>query len=123
MGGHSKISLKGAQFPKDATLFAVFFYVRHTMSYHDQEEIMVERRVIVDHATLNRWVVQFEPLTAEVKRLLKFTENEASLARLRRPPTDGVVGEGLDQESDANKSLPSREICEAADQQYMSGSS
>ena len=50
------ISFKGAQFPKDVILFAVFFYVRYTVSYRDLEEILAERDVQVDHATLNRWV-------------------------------------------------------------------
>ena len=52
------ISFKGAQFPKDVILFAVFFYVRYTVSYRDLEEIMAERGVNVDHATLNRWVAK-----------------------------------------------------------------
>ena len=34
------------------------------MSYRDLEEIMAERGVTVDHATLNRWVVKFSPLIA-----------------------------------------------------------
>lgn len=33
------ISFKGAQFPKEAILFEVFFYVRYTVSYHDLEEM------------------------------------------------------------------------------------
>ena len=48
------LSFKGAQFPRDVILFAVFFYVRCTASYRDLEEIMAERGVTVDHATLNR---------------------------------------------------------------------
>jgi putative transposase len=52
------ISFKGAQFPKEVILFAVFFYVRYTVSYRDLEEIMAERGVLVDHATLNRWVAR-----------------------------------------------------------------
>jgi len=35
-----------------------FFYVRYTGSYRDLEEILEERGVKVDHATLNRWVVR-----------------------------------------------------------------
>lgn len=53
------ISLKGCHFPKDAVLYAVYFYLRYTMSYRDLEEIMAERGVRVDHATLNRWVVKY----------------------------------------------------------------
>jgi transposase-like protein len=34
-----------------------YFYVRYGVSYRDLEEIMEERGVNVDHATLNRWVI------------------------------------------------------------------
>ena len=53
------ISFKGTHFPKDIILFAVFFYVRYGVSYRDLEEIMEERGVKVDHATLNRWVINY----------------------------------------------------------------
>ena len=53
------LSFKGAQFPKDVILHAVFFYVRYGVSYRDLEEILAERGVRVDHATLNRWVLKY----------------------------------------------------------------
>ena len=37
------ISFKGAHFSKDVIVFAMFFYVRYTVSYRDPEEIMAER--------------------------------------------------------------------------------
>ncbi|TXL23770.1 IS6 family transposase, partial [Methylococcaceae bacterium HT2] len=55
------LSFKGAHFPKDVILYAVFFYVRYGVSYRDLEEIMEERGVAVDHATLNRWVIRYSP--------------------------------------------------------------
>ena len=58
------ISFKGAHYPRDVILFGVFFYVRYPVSYRDLEEIMAERGVIVDHSTLNRWVVRYSPLIA-----------------------------------------------------------
>jgi len=58
------ISFKGNHFPKDVVLFAVFFYVRYPVSYRDLEEILQERGVDVDHATLNRWVVRYSPAIA-----------------------------------------------------------
>ncbi|WP_282610811.1 IS6 family transposase [Pelagibius sp. Alg239-R121] len=58
------ISFKGNHYPEDEILFAVYFYVRYTVSYRDLEEIMAERGVSVDHSTLNRWVVKFSPLVA-----------------------------------------------------------
>ncbi len=48
------VSFKGAQYPKDVTLFAALLYVRYGVSYRDQEEITAERGVSVDHTTLNR---------------------------------------------------------------------
>ena len=58
------VDFKGSHYPKDVILYAVFFYVRYAVSYRDLEEIMVERGVAIDHATLNRWVVKYSPLIA-----------------------------------------------------------
>ncbi len=59
------LDFKGAHFPKSVILYAVFFYVRYPGSYRDLQEIMAERGVNVDHATLNRWVVRYAPLIAD----------------------------------------------------------
>ena len=59
------IDFKGVHYPKSVILHAVFFYVRYAVSYRDLEEILAERGVSVDHATLNRWVVKFAPLIAD----------------------------------------------------------
>lgn len=58
------ISFKGCQFPRHVILHAVYFYLRYAVSLRDLEEILAERGVIVDHATLNRWVVKFSPMIA-----------------------------------------------------------
>ena len=47
------ISFKGVHFPQEIILYAIFFYVRYSVSYRNLEEIMEERGVKVDHATLN----------------------------------------------------------------------
>ncbi|TRD16121.1 IS6 family transposase [Palleronia caenipelagi] len=65
------IDFKGAHYPKEAILYAVFFYVRYAVSYRDLEEIMAERGVPVDHATLNRWVVKYAPLIADAAQQRK----------------------------------------------------
>ena len=63
------ISFKGAYFPEGIILYAVFFYVRYGVFYRDPEEVMEERGVQVDHATLNRWVINYSPLiSAEAKK-------------------------------------------------------
>lgn len=46
-------------------LHAVFFCIRYAVSYRDLEEILFERGVTVDHATLNRRVMKFAPLMAD----------------------------------------------------------
>lgn len=69
------ISFKGAHFPQDIILQAVFFYLRCSVSYRDLEEIMAERGVPVDHVTLNRWVERCAGLVADD-------------ARRRKQPTD-----------------------------------
>ena len=58
------IDFKGSHYPRSVILYAVFFYVRYSVSYRDLEEIMQERGVNVDHATLNRWVVKYSPQIA-----------------------------------------------------------
>ena len=63
-GECTMISFSGCHFPKEAILYAVFFYVRYGVSYRDLEEIMAERGVDVDHTTLNRWVIKYAPLIA-----------------------------------------------------------
>ena len=58
------IAFKGSHLPKNVILYAVFFHVRYAVSYRDPKEIMAERGVNVDHATLNRWVVNHASLIA-----------------------------------------------------------
>ena len=38
--------------------------MRYKLSFRDLEEMMAERGVRVDHATINRWVVKFAPMLA-----------------------------------------------------------
>lgn len=65
------IDFKGCHYPKTVVLYAVTFYLRYPVSYRDLEEIMQERGVDIDHATLNRWVVKFSPRIATQARLRK----------------------------------------------------
>lgn len=58
------VDFKGAQLPKRVILHAVFFYVRYPVSYRDLQEILAERGIAVDHATLNRGVVRYSPQIA-----------------------------------------------------------
>ena len=53
---------KGCHFPNCIVLQAVYWYLRYALSYRDIEELIQERGVDVDHATLQRWVVKYTPI-------------------------------------------------------------
>src|SRR2546425_1982159 len=59
------ISFKGAHFPPDIILMGVRWYVAYPLSYRHVEELLEERGVPVDHATIQRWVVKYSPLLEE----------------------------------------------------------
>lgn len=47
---------KGHCFPGAVILQAVYFRLRFSLGYRDVEELLSIRGVIVDHATIQRWV-------------------------------------------------------------------
>jgi len=55
------IDFKGSHFEKEIILWGVRWYVAYLISYRQLEEMMQERGVSVDHATLNRWVIKYGP--------------------------------------------------------------
>ena len=55
------ISFKGAHFPQDIILMGVRWYMAYPLSYRHVEELMQQRGVSVDHATINRWVLKYSP--------------------------------------------------------------
>jgi putative transposase len=59
------ISFKGAHFPQEVILMGVRWYLAYPLSTRHVEELMAERRVEVDHATINRWVIKYSPLLEE----------------------------------------------------------
>ena len=59
------ISFKGAHFPPEIMLMGVRWYVAYPLSYRHVEELMEERGVPIDHATIQRWVVKYSPLLEE----------------------------------------------------------
>ena len=63
---------KGCHFPSEVILETVRYYIAYKLSYRDIEEIQLERGVVVDHATINRWVLKFTSiLEHEVRRRKK----------------------------------------------------
>jgi transposase-like protein len=60
------ISFKGAHFPQEIILMGMRWYVADPLSYRHVEELMEERGVPIDHATIQRWVVKYSPQLEEV---------------------------------------------------------
>ncbi len=52
----------GGHFPKCIVLQSVFWYLRYSLSHRDIEELMKERGIELDHATVQRWVVKYTPI-------------------------------------------------------------
>jgi putative transposase len=67
------VSFKGAHFVRDIILTCVRWYLAYPLSYRQVEELMEERGVSVDHATINRWVLKYSP------------QLEATFHRRKRP--------------------------------------
>src|SRR4030095_3984815 len=59
------INFKGAHFPQDIILMGVRWYGAYPLSYRHVEELMEERGVPIDHATIQRWVVKYSPQLEE----------------------------------------------------------
>ncbi|WP_227876485.1 DDE-type integrase/transposase/recombinase [Photobacterium frigidiphilum] len=47
--------------PTNSFLPAIRWYVAYKLSYRDIEELLAERGVRVDHATIHRWVLEYAP--------------------------------------------------------------
>ena len=67
------IDFKGAHFPPEVILMGVRWYVAYPLSTRHVEELMQERGVSVDHATVNRWIIKYSP------------QLEAAFHRRKRP--------------------------------------
>jgi transposase-like protein len=59
------INFKDALFPQDIILMGVRWYGAYPLSYRHVEELMEERGVPIDHATIQRWVVKYSPQLEE----------------------------------------------------------
>jgi len=54
---------------------AVRWYFAYALSYRDIEELLKERGVEIDHATVNRWVIEFGPQLSAVFKKRKAAVN------------------------------------------------
>ena len=60
--------LKRLHFPLEIMLVCVRWYAAYPLSLRNLEEMMAERGVIVDHATVHRWSLKILPVLAKVFR-------------------------------------------------------
>jgi transposase-like protein len=52
---------KGRHFDRSVILLCVRWYLAYNLSLRNLEEMMAERGISVDHATIGRWVVSYSP--------------------------------------------------------------
>ena len=63
--------IKRMHYPLGVMLTCVRWYVAYPLSLRDLEEMMAERGVSVDHATVHRWAIKIVPVLAAVFRRRK----------------------------------------------------
>ena len=56
---------KGRHFDRSVILLCVRWYLAYKLSLRNLEEMMAERGISVDHATVHRWTVHYAPLLLE----------------------------------------------------------
>ena len=56
---------KGRHFDQSVILLCVRWYLAYSLSLRDLEEMMAERGISVDHATIHRWTVHYAPQLLE----------------------------------------------------------
>src|SRR5918998_6804146 len=52
---------KGRHFDRSVIRLCVRWYLAYSLSLRDLEEMMAERGISVDHATIHRWVIRYSP--------------------------------------------------------------
>ncbi len=65
------ISYARYQFPAEIIRYAVWLYLRFTLSYRDVEELLAERGIETSYETVRRWVMKFRPAFARNLRRLR----------------------------------------------------
>jgi putative transposase len=58
------ISYARHRFPPDVIRYAVWLYLRFTLSYRDVEDLLEERGFDISNETIRRWVLEFGPAIA-----------------------------------------------------------
>ena len=89
--------VKGRQFDRSVILLCVRWYLAYGLSLRDLEEMMAERGIAVDHATIHRWLIRYSPELLQRRPgrraayygyspLLRQHRRDARVAFLHRPP-------------------------------------
>src|SRR3954469_23218823 len=65
------VSYARHQFPPETIRYAVWLYLRFTLSYRDVEELLAERGISVAYESVRRWVIKFGPMFARKLRRLR----------------------------------------------------
>src|SRR4051794_2783994 len=81
---------KGRHFEATLIVQAVSWYLRYPLSYRDIEEMLLERGLTVDHATINRWVLAYAPAIERRLRMFRKMLQEEPLLAPDRIGTDGA---------------------------------
>ena len=63
--------LKRLHYPLEIMLMCARWYAAYPLSLRNLEEMMAERGVVVDHATVHRWALKILPVLAQVFRRRK----------------------------------------------------
>jgi transposase-like protein len=53
--------VKGRRFNRSVILLCVRWYLAYNLSLRNLEEMMAERGISVDHATIHRWIIRYSP--------------------------------------------------------------
>jgi transposase-like protein len=53
------VVFKGRHFDRSVILLCVRWYLAYSLSLRDLEEMMAERGISVDHATIHRWIIRY----------------------------------------------------------------
>jgi putative transposase len=69
--GAENAVFKGRQFDKSVNLLCIRWDLTYNLSLRNLEEMMAERGISVDHATIHRWVVRYSPELLERFNLRK----------------------------------------------------
>ncbi|SCZ01424.1 Transposase (or an inactivated derivative) [Microvirga guangxiensis] len=62
---------KGRNFDRSVILLCVRWYLAYNLSLRNLEEMMAERGISIDHATIHRWTLRYAPLLLEQFNLRK----------------------------------------------------